>query len=497
MKNSARFLFIFFLLSIFFLLFSKTSVRASTPSPSNESHLYTQQVLLDLSSALTCQLAGIDPSGLDPQTGQPKKCLSYDLNGKLGFLPNPALNGTGQTGGTIGFMGNLIAVLYTPPASTGDYFQYLTRNFGVVRPAYARGIGFEGLAPLLPVWIIFRNMAYLFFIIIFIITGLAVMLRIHIDPRTVMTIQNQIPKLIITLILITFSYAIAGFLIDVMYLTIYLLLNITALANPGIKGALSSISRVQGENVFGFANSIPFEEVGGIVSIIGSASGAIGGIVRGLFSPSGSNFISDPITSTIGLVLGGIANVLAFLIVAIAVLWALFRLWFELLKAYVFILVDVLFSPLWLLTGIMPGGMGVGPWLRDITGNLSSFPTTIGMFLIGKIFMDAIENGGPNTFVPPLIGNPSAGESQKYLASLIGLGIILLTPDVVNMVKKVFKAPVFPLAPIIQALGVGAGTASGTIKQTAGTMFVAMKGTFPQTGEKGTSAIFRRMFGRM
>jgi len=45
-----------------------------------------------------------------------------------------------------------------------------------------------------------------------------IMFRIKINPQTAITIQLALPKLIITLLLITFSYAIAGFMIDIFYL---------------------------------------------------------------------------------------------------------------------------------------------------------------------------------------------------------------------------------------------------------------------------------------
>ena len=85
------------------------------------------------------------------------------------------------------------------------------------------GTGFDGLKPLLPLWTVFRNIVYILFVLVFVIIGVAIMLRLKIDPRTVMTIQNQIPKLIIGILLVTFSFSIAGFLIDIMYTSIYLI----------------------------------------------------------------------------------------------------------------------------------------------------------------------------------------------------------------------------------------------------------------------------------
>lgn len=467
-----------------------------SPSPSTDHHLYTQQVVLDLTSALTCQLVGIDPTG--------QKCLTYDLNGKLSFLPSPTTNDQQQVGGAVGLMSGLISTLYTPPASSGDYFRYLANNFGVVKPAYAQGIGFKGLTPLLPVWTVFRNLAYVLFVIAFVVIGFAIMLRVRIDPRTVMTIQNQIPKLIIALLLVTFSFAIAGFLIDLMYVTIYLLFNVAGIALPSLKSDFNTIAnQIQGQNPFEVINNLfgvkelahapagaisqligPFFDnapgkfiTGFVMGIAGKflgsmAADVISGVVSiipgvGLPAKIISNFtlkqVLDALGGAAGITIGVLATkqvisfvgfLIAFLIIVFAVLWSLFRLWFALIQAYIFILIDIVFAPLWVLAGVLPGGtLSFGSWMRDIVANLSAFPTTIAMFLLGKIFIESFKTTGG--FYPPLIGplyNP------ELLSSLIAVGIILMTPQVVNMMRDTLKAPQFKYtAAIGQAVGVGTG----------------------------------------
>ena len=44
-----------------------------------------------------------------------------------------------------------------------------------------------------------------------------IMFRVKINPQTVVSLQTMIPKLVTTLILITFSFAIAGLVIDMIY----------------------------------------------------------------------------------------------------------------------------------------------------------------------------------------------------------------------------------------------------------------------------------------
>src|SRR3990172_12628792 len=57
---------------------------------------------------------------------------------------------------------------------------------------------------------------------VMIVIGFLIMFRRQIDPHTVISIQNALPRIVLTLILITFSYAIVGLLIDLMYVILLL-----------------------------------------------------------------------------------------------------------------------------------------------------------------------------------------------------------------------------------------------------------------------------------
>lgn len=501
-------------------------------------------------SAATCQLTGIDPVNPNQQ------CLGVDnKTGKIGFVPS-----ADGGGGAIGMMGKMISVLYTPPLHTGDYFNHLAQNFGIVKPVHAQGTGFEGLNPLLGLWTAFRNIVYLIFTIVFVVIGLAIMFRIKIDPRTVMTIQNQIPKIIVGIVLVTFSYAIAGFLIDMMYGSIYLIGNVITSTNKKVASGVNITGVIQSDNPFSAASqTVGFENVawepaktaGGFISpifdnplgriLVGIVGSFIGSKVRETASSicsGATNIISvaglalTPITGGISNIVAGIANLaakagnvcaafggkgsiapasdiathgisvgnakavgdiigigvggilgyvgapflakgifslIAFLIIAIAILWSLFRLWFALIMAYIYILIDVVFAPFWIAGGIIPGQpVTFGGWLRHILSYIAAFPTTIALFLLGKVFIDAFGTDQKG-FVPPLIGNPT---DTNALGAIIGLGIILLSSNVVNMTTKAFKAPKIDFGRIGQAIGVGAATPArligGAVQTVAG-----------------------------
>lgn len=435
--------------------------------------------MLEVMSAMMCQLAGVNPTSTD------HKCLGIDSKtGKIGFVE--------QGGGAIGLMGGLIAATYTPPIHTGDYVKYLAQNFGIAKKTYAQGKGFEGISGLAPIWIAFRNIVYMLFVIVFVVIGFAVMLRVHIDPRTVMTIENQIPKIIIGILLVTFSFAIAGFLIDLMYVSMYVVFGVisgipganvagldpTIVQNQtpmGAVGGLGDMSKIAGgtadsikkviHNMLFYEGSAPNIIAAGVSAAVGTYMGiqigqienlAILGVKIPYMAAVGATAGIGIGTATYAAITTWIPQLIAYLIIFVAVLWALFRLWFQLIIAYVYILLDIVLAPFWIMAGVLPGSpIGFGAWMREILANLSAFPAAFGMFLVGKMFMDAFKSGGPDDFVPPLIGNAA---QPDIISNIIGIGIILLTPQVVSMMRDLFKPPPFKYSAAIgQAVGVGAG----------------------------------------
>ena len=122
------------------------------------------------------------------------------------------------------------------------------------------------------------------------------------------------------------------------------------------------------------------------------------------------------------------------------------------------------------------------------------------MFMLGRVFTDAFSkgNGDPNVagnlFVPPMIGNPMGG-STSPLGAIIELGVILMTPNILTMVKELIKAPQFKHSSAVgQMVGAGTGFVRGTYSNLAGTTFQYFKGT-PHPNERGQDVLWRRLFG--
>ncbi len=365
-------------------------------------------------------------------SGYPKTVTTATGQKTTGFVP-----------GAISMFGNgIVYMASTKPASGADFTNYIASRIQVpgTEPAYAAtvgGVGFTSLQPVLQIWTAFRNVAYVIFAVIFVAVGIMIMLRFKIDPKTVATVQTALPKIVMALILVTFSYAIAGFLIDIMYVMINLFLAVLS-SIGGMSSQVDSIKQnlLSGQTIFSFFLG---GGINGGVGVSLSAFYAINAIIIQFLGNVG-------VSGGTGVILGAVGGSLGFLIVAIAILWALFKTWLVLLGAYVNIILAIIFAPLQLMLDAVPGQNQFQAWVRTLLANLMTFPLVIGMMFV------ALALAGPNGpqwigpegqgFVPPLIG----GNNQQAIQALIGIGILLTIPKALEILQQTFKAPAFKWA---------------------------------------------------
>lgn len=447
------------------------------PDVPRDQHTYVQSVVIELLSSMICQMSGLDPIRPD------HRCLGVDSQtGKIGFVEGG--------GGAIGVLGQFIAYTFTPPLSSGDYVKYLAGNFGFPKKTYAapsscadapEGVGFCGIRPLLNIWVAMRNIAYLLFVLIFVLIGLAIMLRVHIDPRTVMSIENQIPRIIVGILLVTFSFAIAGFLIDIMYVAIYLVGGVLFSSYP------PAFNSIDPNNPFTVGlgeiatSPTPFDIINRLFQGGFGQLAARGGNVISLLvdnatdgSVSTTKNIWDIFSNTLGFLAGIIIGLLSFFIIFLALIYVSIRLWIILIVAYINVLLDVVFAPFWFLVGLFPGStLGVGAWFKDMLANLAVFPTAIAMFILARIFF-AISNaepvaGDPSLFIPPLAGG-GTGAGSEVFAGIVALGFLFMTPHVLNITRNAIKAAPINYGPVFEPVGAGpriVGGAMGTVTSAA------------------------------
>lgn len=102
------------------------------------------------------------------------------------------------------------------PVSITQYSRYYAQAHGFIRSADAQttGTGFTALSPVIPLWEVFRNVAYLVLVIMVVIIGFVIIFGGKYGQSEVSLISS-LPKIVIAVIVITFSYPIAGFVVDI------------------------------------------------------------------------------------------------------------------------------------------------------------------------------------------------------------------------------------------------------------------------------------------
>ncbi len=362
--------------------------------------------------------------------------------------------------------------LMVPPINTGEYLADLGNNIGLpgFTKVQAQGIGYKALSPVLQIWKAFRNVAYSLYIIIFLVIGVMIMLRTKINAQTIISIQNSLPNLLVTLLLITFSYAIAGFIVDLIYLSMYLIVYI-AEAGSLIKDAGGVMDKV-------LNNNIMYMMLSGRDRIHTIAALAIGSF-------------TDQITASSGLAkLGGVTQGLAFAVIGLGVLIGMFKTLWQLMQSYFMIIVLTVVSPLQLLMNGIPGSKSFSNWARNLLANAAVFPTVLAMLLFGAILMGpgteklVIEGNQVNPFevntgylqggetdstrwVPPFLSFVDNSEVttpvsiQETFMALLGIFIIMMVPAAAQMTRDTLKVEQSKYTSEIMAgIGQGYGAAS-------------------------------------
>ncbi len=366
-------------------------------------------------------------------------------------------------------LGSAIAYLTKkPPVQTKEYLAYMAGKAGFIDPAYAaeRG-GFDALQPIQKIWVATRNVAYLITSLTLVVIGFMIMLRKKIDAQTVIGVQQALPKLVITLLLITFSYAIAGFLIDMIYFLTYFGIKLLALPGSSIfsDAGTQAIKTITSKSMFQIGFDSIFKLGGsGSTGAAETAADAIGNLTQTLLS----KHITEPGAAVVANILG---QPIAFIIFAVAILFAVFKLFFALLMSYVQIILLAILGPLQLMLNALPGSDAFSKWFRNILANALAFPAAALMIVFAAAIMGQtgadwnIQSGigftdstsGVN-WIPPLVFGDGSGATNPVDAvmALLGIGVLLMTPKVVDMVKEWVQAPEFKYGSAIgEAVGFG------------------------------------------
>ncbi|MBI4036540.1 hypothetical protein HY386_01505 [Candidatus Daviesbacteria bacterium] len=477
-----------------FLLLTPAPALAQSLNPvaTPAGALTTDTLTVNLAHTLSCLTEG---KAIDR-----KPCFE-NLDNPLGATTNiPSV-------GAIGISQYLTMELFAnPPISTVHYLANIQQTLGIINPAFAQvsGTGGQVVAPVLNLWVLLRNLAYVVMIILFVVIGFMIMLRKHINPQTVISVQNALPGLVVGLILITFSYFFAALIIDGSFVVTNVVGKILEASDPsgrssilppgtttrvlenenvltifnsflGYQGAEPSISAVSKTLNFinqglvqqivdgvlvavgcGWGYTVGRAVVPDNVIILGHSLGTLTSIIAGGIGCAAS---AITLVASKGIILG----LILYVVLIIALLIAMFKLLFSLIGAYISVIVLTITAPLYFLIGSFPGkGNLVGEWIKSMVANVLIFPAVFLVFLFaaymgstpGNDMADVFRGvNGAGTFnanfTLPLFG----GFPVDLVRLLLAYGILLALPAVPDAVRKMFN---------VQGLGAFAETAMGT-----------------------------------
>ncbi|OGK15349.1 hypothetical protein A2774_03385 [Candidatus Roizmanbacteria bacterium RIFCSPHIGHO2_01_FULL_39_12c] len=504
---------------------------------------------------------------------------------------NPNDGDTRFQSSVFGYMSNLLTLPFSKPPASGVSWVYngLADSGLVPKVRAAQGIGFAAISPLQPIWKIFRDATYVLLVLILVAIGFMIMFRMKINPQTVISIESALPRIIVALLLITFSFPIAGFMIDLMYvvmaLTISILVPASAVqldlaaiqnmyltATPGVlidelfpineniiintplgsllggtgpiaemiksNGLVQMWTYIVGLTSIGYNFYAILPRILQTIFLLLSGVGAYiasNHVVKSLSTGGGLYAMLEDINiqaATFGLGVGGIISsffgtitfivlfvvivmffgvpLLIGLLVWFTILFLFFRIFFLLLSTYIKIVLFIIFSPLLLLFQAIPGRNAFGFWFRNLFGEILTFPLIATIILTGNIMISNISlvpsqvNVGPVTtygkvyWAPPFL----YGLNQTAFSFLIGLGIILLIPDLVKLVKELMGVKPLPISIGLGTYFGGAGAAVGGglgLAGQYGSLAIAFPGlrTFGEKlgGKIGLGGLFRNPEG--
>lgn len=377
-----------------------------------------------------------------------------------------------QDTGLIGESNKVIGLLYkNQPASTQSYVAYVADNLQrhkIIDSALAAdttsGVGFSTFSPFLTIWTAFRNLAYLFLVVFFVVYGFMMMFRVNLGQKTAITVQLALPKLIVTLLIITFSYAIVGLLYDLMWVLLYFIFGYFKTQNIIVEDAWKPATTASGMGFLGMTGSM-------LINTVASIPASFLGITNILFGKIGT-IIAGANIAIISFATSGFFNVIIMLILLVAIIISYGKLIFKLITSFVTIIVSLVTAPIVLLGNAFPGSNAISTWFMRVFANLVVFPITalllffsyllmiqplvgtcqdiadfINFFNLGNVctgifgVADLVPGGGTVLGIPLIA--PLGGYDARSILALLGVGLLLMAAKYVDIVTDALKVPPF------------------------------------------------------
>lgn len=209
-------------------------------------------------------------------------------------------------------------------------------------------------------WDRIRLISYIFFVVILIVAGFMIMFRHKIGGQLAVSVFNTLPNIIIALILVTFSFAIVGLLLNIGVM----LINVIA----SVLGT-SADTAIQVQHPFSLFTSI----FSGELKSLGFkfAGSLLVALILGIIAAT----VTGPTGLVTAATAGTVFALLIALVIAGVVIWASIRVYITLLTAYLGLILNTIMAPVYLTFSAFPGqGYLVQDWLNRIITGVLTFP---------------------------------------------------------------------------------------------------------------------------
>lgn len=299
------------------------------------------------------------------------------------------------------------------PVNFAYYFRDQVKNVPIVgEKVYAQSDSYTdiyGAEIALAVWKAFRNMALGLMSIFLIVIGIMIILRKKVDPRTVLTLQAALPKVIISMILIVFSFAIGALFIRFV---------------PAARGMAGTVFTSVTDELSIESNFQPE------VTFSVSAMGLIG--IIGAFVMSGPGLAIGALTALLGPL-----TLIVWLVL-------LMMVYLRTIIIYVRMLVHTVTAPFQFAFGAIPGNDAmIINWFKKMLAWLLSIPAMflllelaqfVQLYAIDSTFFGKTISGYEGTFFPGVV---QSSLQQLFLLLVSPFISMLLLVQALTAPKKI------------------------------------------------------------
>jgi hypothetical protein len=234
-----------------------------------------------------------------------------------------------------------------------------------------------------PIWAAIRHLTYALFLIVTVAIGFMIMFRQKLPANVVLTFTSALPRIVIGLILITFSFSIVALTFNIVA-ELGTTLAISALSTEELENELKEIQAPLPSGEDAEEDTEDVYATGGIIGATfgPAASRLVGDFLVGIYAP-----LIDTSDATASAASALRALIISFFLI-IAFTIALIAIAIQMVYRGAKLLLAAIFSPLIFLLGSLPGQEGqTGSFIRGIVADCIAFPTIALIFMITALFV--------------------------------------------------------------------------------------------------------------